>query len=88
MHYLIFKNRIIIDGYSKNEYIFVSNSDTKLRIEYELYKNNTYIDGDRVGSVIVYLDDEVLRKEGIYVMVQEKTEKLSWWERLLRWIKW
>ena len=60
----------------------------KLRIEYELYKNNTYIDGDRVGSVIVYLDDEVLRKEGIYVMVQEKTEKLSWWERLLRWIKW
>ena len=59
-----------------------------LRIEYELYKNNKYVDGDKVGSVRIYLGDELVREESIYVLVEEKEEKLSWWERFLRWIKW
>ena len=59
-----------------------------LIIEYELYKNNKYVDGDKVGSVRIYLGDELVREESIYVLVEEKEEKLSWWERFLRWIKW
>lgn len=64
------------------------NEKNKLRIEYQLYKNNTYVDGDKVGNVLVYLDDDVIREENIYVLKEEKTEKISWWERLLRWLKW
>ena len=51
-------------------------------------KNNKYVDGDKVGSVRIYLGDELVREESIYVLVEEKEEKLSWWERFLRWIKW
>ena len=70
-------------------YVPVTKEEKKnLRIEYELYKDNTYVDGDKVGNVLVYLDDEVIRQENIYVLVSEKGEELSWWERLLRWIKW
>ncbi len=60
----------------------------KLKIKYELYKNNKYVDGDKVGFIRVFLDEQLIREENIYVLVQEKEEKLSWWERFLRWIKW
>ena len=75
---------------SEDIYVPVTSSEKKdLRIEYQLYKNNTYIDGDKVGSVKVYLRDELIREENIYVLVDEgDTKKLTWWEKFLRWIKW
>ena len=62
----------------------------KLKIEYQLYKNknNTYVDGDKVGEVIIYLGDEEIRRENIYVLKEDDIEKLSWWERFLRWLRW
>ena len=70
-------------------YVPVTKEEKKyLRIEYELYKNNTYIDGDKVGSVKIYLKDELIREDNIYVLVEQSDEKLSWWEKFLRWIKW
>lgn len=60
----------------------------ELKVEYQLYKNGKYVDGDKVGEVLVYLKDEVIRKENIYVLKEEIDDKLSWWERLLRWLGW
>ena len=59
----------------------------KLKIEYELYKDNKYIDKDKVGVVRIYLKDDLIREENIYVKVNDRKE-LSWWEKLLRWLKW
>ncbi len=71
-------------------YVPVTNSEkSDLRIEYELYKDNEYIDGDKVGVVKVYLKDDLVREESIYVLVEDDNEEnLSWWEKLLRWLKW
>ena len=68
----------------------VTNSEkSNLRIEYELYKDNEYIDGDKVGVVKIYLKDDLVREESIYVLVEDDNEEnLSWWEKLLRWLKW
>ena len=59
-----------------------------LKIHYELYKDNTYVDGDKVGVAKIYLQDELIKEENIYVHVKKEEEKLSWWERFLRWLKW
>lgn len=59
-----------------------------LRIEYQLYKNTTYVDGDKVGSVLIYLQDKLIREENIYVLKENNDNDLSWWEKFLRWIKW
>ena len=71
-------------------YVPVTNSEkSNLRIEYELYKDNEYIDGDKVGVVKIYLKDDLVREESIYVLVEDDNEEnLSWWEKLLRWLKW
>ena len=60
----------------------------KLRIEYKLYNNKQYVDGDIVGEASIYINDNLIHKENIYVMKKKETEKLSWWEKLLRWLKW
>lgn len=71
-------------------YVPVTNSEkSDLRIEYELYKDNEYIDGDKVGVVKIYLKDDLVREESIYVLVEDDNkDNLSWWEKLLRWLKW
>lgn len=71
-------------------YVPVTGSEKKnLKIKYELYKNNEYIDGDKVGVVKIYLEDDLIREENIYVLVEDDNKKdLSWWEKFLRWIKW
>ena len=69
-------------------YVPVSDDEKKnLKIEYELYKDNKYIDKDKVGVVRIYLKDDLIREENIYVKVNGRKE-LSWWEKLLRWLKW
>lgn len=61
----------------------------KLSIKYELYKNKSYVSGDVVGHALIYLGDDLIRKENIYVKKSDETEvKLSWWDKFLRWIKW
>ena len=60
----------------------------KLKIEYKLYDHNKYIDGDIVGTANIYLNNELICKENIYVLKETKEEKLSLWEKLLRWLKW
>lgn len=59
-----------------------------LKINYELYDDTRYVNGDVVGLAEIYIKDELVRKENIYVKVKEEKEKLSWWDKLLRWIKW
>ena len=41
-----------------------------------------------MGEVIIYLGDEEIRRENIYVLKEDDIEKLSWWERFLRWLRW
>lgn len=72
-------------------YVPVKKSEKKLlKIKYELYKNNkNYVSGDVVGQALIYLEDDLIRKENIYVkVVDDSAENLSWWQKFLRWLKW
>ena len=69
--------------YIKNNY-FVTVTDeekNKLNIKYILEKNNRVKNGDIVGKANIYLDNELLHTENIYVMVK----KNSFWHG---WFKW
>lgn len=73
----------------KDIYVPVKNNEkNKLKIEYELYKNNSYVNGDVVGQVLVYVGDDCVRREDIYVEVDKKEEKESWFKKILGWFKW
>lgn len=73
--------------YLENDiYVPIKNKNDRIDITYEL-NNTKYKDKDRVGKVIIKLNDEVIRKEDIYVNVKTK-ESLSWWQKFLRWIGW
>lgn len=81
------KDKLYLD---EDIYVPVKKSEkNSLRIEYELYKNNKYVNGDVVGHALIYLSDKCIRKENIYVSVNEKTnDNKSWWDKLMGWFKW
>ena len=77
---LLKKGRINIPGerhyenlYIKNNISYPLNSDEEniLRIKYELTKKRKYKNNDYVGKVNVYLSDEVVKSEKIYVRVRK-----------------
>lgn len=59
-----------------------------IKIEYELYKNNSYKTNDIVGKAKIYLKDELIKEVEIYVTKEENKVKLTWWQKILRWLKW
>lgn len=70
-------------------YIPIKSKDKQnIKVKYELYKSNNYSDGDIVGYVNVYIDKTLVRKENIYVKKAKEREDLSWWDKLLRGLKW
>ena len=74
----------------KNNYYAAVKDKEKddLHIEYQLYKNKKYIDGDVVGNANIYLKDELLHKEDIYVEVKEtKESKAGLWGKIIGWFK-
>lgn len=71
-----------------NEDIYVtvkSEEKSDLRINYELYKNKKYSDGDVVGSVKVYIGDKEVVKKDILIKMEKKE---SWWDVIKGWFKW
>lgn len=59
-----------------------------LKISYELYEEGRYVSGDVVGHAKIFMKDELVREENIYIKKQGDNVNLSWWQKLLRWIKW
>lgn len=69
-------------------YIPVTNNEEKnIHINYELYDLQKYNDKDNVGKVKIFIGDELVREEKIYVSVPQK-EKISLWQKIKRWLKW
>lgn len=83
----LYKNDILY--LDEDIYVPVKKNEKKdLEIKYTMYKNNKYVSGDAVGYVEVYLKDECIRKENIYVKANKKENKSSWWDKLFGWLKW
>lgn len=73
--------------YLENDiYVPIKDKNDTIDITYEL-NNTKYKDKDRVGRVVIKLNDEVVRIEDIYVNVKGR-ESLRWWQKFLRWLGW
>ena len=78
-------NTLYID---KDIYVSIKNKKDKIDVSYNLYKDRNYLSGDVVGYVVIKLNDSVVRKEDIYVKVNEKRENKSFWQVLRGWLNW
>ena len=74
---------------NEDVYIPVLNEEkNSISVKYELYKNNSYMNGDVVGSAKIYIKEELVKEVNIYVEKHGEKENLSWWDKLLRWLGW
>jgi len=84
------KDKIYQDNelYIKHNYYATLQKDevNDIEIKYQLYKDGNFNDGDVVGRSLVYLKDELLHEEDIYLK-KETDEKLNWWEKVIGWFK-
>ena len=73
--------------YLKNDfkYLLRENENDILKLKYEINKKRKYKSGDKVGVVKVYLGDDIVHKENIYVKKNEV--KKSFWDKILSWFK-
>ncbi len=81
-----------VDFYIKNDYYaLVTNEEKKaLKVNIILYKYDNVIDNIKIGEAQVMLNDTMLHSESIYakkINTEEKTKKLSFWEKFIRWFK-
>ncbi len=58
-----------------------------LKINYRLTKVKKPLNGDKVGEVEIYLKDKLIRKDNIYIEIEEKHQKLNWFQKIIRWFK-
>ena len=74
---------------NEDVYIPVLNEEkNSISVKYELYKNNSYMNGDVVGSAKIYIKEELVKEVNIYVEKTGEKGNLSWWDKLLRWLGW
>ena len=73
--------------YLKNDFKYLLREDEKeiVKLKYELSKKRSYKSGDKVGIVKVYLGDEVIHEEDIFV--KKKDKSLNFWDKVLGWFK-
>ena len=63
------------------------NEKYDIRIDYKLYDNIKFVDGDNIGYIDIYLKDKLLTSEKIYVRVPVNNKK-SWFQKILGWFRW
>lgn len=77
--------------YIKNDYYFTLTKKEleKVSININIIKFQDYTDDSIVGYVEVILNKELYHKEPIYIKIEKKEEKESWWEKIKGWLnKW
>ena len=83
----VYKNDILY--LDEDIYVSVKNKNKdKIDVNYSLFDEGKYSSGDVVGYVSVSLNENVIRKENIYVKKVEIKKHISWWTKFLRWLGW
>ncbi len=65
-------------------YPLMESETTKVKTLAKLTKTEGYKNNEQVGSIVIYLKDEVIKEIPIYVRVKEV--KKSWWQKFLSWL--
>ena len=71
-----------------NVYVPITEDErNNLKINYVLTKNKKPMDGEVVGKAEIFLKEKIIHTEDIYIKVPKEKEKLSWWQKIIRWFK-
>lgn len=66
----------------------ISNIETKsIKIKYEIEKLNDYKNDDVVGNAIIYINNEEIKREPIYIKKIEQKLKTGLFNKIVDWIK-
>lgn len=78
------ENNYYSDIYIKNDYSYLLKTDEidKISVKYKLSKINKPKNNDKVGTAFVYLNNAIIKEEGIYVRIKEE-KKESIFKRIL-----
>lgn len=82
-YYKSSKLKILNDYYA----LVTKKEKDSLELKIELKKLKDYSDNTIVGEAKVYLKDELLHSENIYIEKEETEEHLSFFEKIVRWFK-
>ena len=75
--------KILNDYYA----LVTEKEQSNLEMKVELKKLNDYHNNQVVGEAKIYLGEDLLHTEKIYIEKEEETEKLSLWQKIVRWFK-
>ena len=67
------------------KYLLRKDEENILKLKFEINKKRKYKTGDNVGVVKVYLGDEIVHEESIYVKKDKKEN--NFWNKILSWFK-
>ena len=67
------------------KYLLRKDEENILKLKFEINKKRKYKTGDKVGVVKVYLGDEIVHEESIYVKKDKKEN--NFWNKILSWFK-
>ena len=66
----------------------ISNDETSsIKIKYEIEKIKNYNDNDKIGDAIIYVNEEEVKREPIYIEKKEEQTKRTFFTRIIDWIK-
>ncbi len=68
-------------------YPFSAEETNSIKIKYEIQKRKDYKDDDNIGEAIIYINDEEIRREPIYIKQQENKKKVTFFTKIIDWIK-
>lgn len=84
---------ILGENYYKKDKLYLKNSfnyllrdgeEDILKLKFKVTKKRKYQSGDKVGTAVIYLGDEIIHEENIYVS-KEKSKTL--WNKIVSWFK-
>ena len=66
----------------------LSKEKNNIRLDYKLYDNIKFVNGDSIGYVNIYIGNELIKTEKIYINVPASNKGKTWWQKLFGWLKW
>ena len=68
-------------------YPFSDEETDSIKIKYEIQKKKDYKDGDNIGEAIIYINNEEIKREPIYIKTEENKKKITFFTKIVDWIK-
>jgi len=72
----------------KKDYSLVlkKQNNDKVQVKYNLLKDEKVVNNSYIGTADIYLNNKLIHQENIYISLNNKIKKESWWHKLFWWL--